>query len=1117
MLCTKMSLDGVKRQILDKIGVEDEAAADFVVNLFKESHSIAKFEDSLHEMGAEFDPEFTSKIYNELYAIMNPQRVASSSSNDKPKAEEVPIKPEVESSDVLSLPNDKNIIKQEDDYDGEHLLSQWSDFKKEEQQGGAAIPRSRSRSPVRRVKNEYRDRKDIDTKLDKELVFGKVYGGRVINITNFGAFIALYGVVGHLSGMVHISAISTSRINHPSDVLKKNQDVFVKFNGLNNNGKISLTMKDVDQITGELIDFNKNERGRKLNVTTVNDFKRRLTSPEKWEIRQLIASGAISAKDYPELDDNYVDEMNSRLSKDSNDNDSNETDNEVDIELKHSVPPFLAGLNIEPQKLMPAKVAKLPEGSLNRAAMSGSALAKERREMKIKELKKKLENDAKMKALKNSKEDVVVNSNVEGPGGDDDVEGEIGSVEWQKLRNSNKNISFGKRTSMTIKQQRESLPVYKMRLKLVETIKNNQFVVIVGETGSGKTTQLTQYLDEEGFSSNGIIGCTQPRRVAATSVAKRVAEEKGVQLGREVGYTIRFEDKTSPFTRIKYMTDGMLQREALMDPTMSKYSVIMLDEAHERTIATDVLFALLKQAAKSRPDLKIIVTSATLDSDKFSSYFNNCPIIEIPGRTFPVEILYTKEPESDYLAAVLDSIIHIHVSEPKGDILVFLTGQEEIETSIQVLEERIKNLGSTVEELIILPVYSALPSEMQSRIFEPTPVGSRKVILATNIAETSLTIDGIFYVIDPGFAKINAYDPKLGMDSLVVKPISQAQANQRSGRAGRTGPGKCFRLYTELAYKNEMLPNTIPEIQRQNLSNTILMLKAIGINDLLNFEFMDPPPRDSILLSLNELYYLKAIDDDSRITTIGRNLVNIPADPTISKTLIESIHYKCSDEMITIFAMLSTPNIFYRPKQEQEKADKKKAKFHHPHGDHLTYLNVYNAWVNSSYSKAWCQQNYIQERSLRRVQDIKNQLLQIFKKFKYPIISCGNNTNAIRKALCSGFFKNIAKRDPQEGYKTLAEETQVYIHPSSSVRNNPQYVVYNSILNTTKEYLVHVTIIEPKWLIEISPEFFQINKDEKGRKINDKIVPLFNKFAKGQNEWRLHQPAEEIKKSRFRA
>jgi len=314
----------------------------------------------------------------------------------------------------------------------------------------------------------------------------------------------------------------------------------------------------------------------------------------------------------------------------------------------------------------------------------------------------------------------------------------------------------------------------------------HQVLIVVGDTGSGKTTQMTQYLAEAGYADHGKIGCTQPRRVAAMSVAKRVAEEVGCRLGQEVGYTIRFEDCTSQETRIKYMTDGMLQRECLIDPDVTAYSVVILDEAHERTIATDVLFGLLKsmfffptlkdwnltgkfvESLKRRPELKLIVTSATLDAEKFSKYFFGCPIFTIPGRTYPVEVLYTKEPESDYLDASLITIMQIHLSEPPGDILLFLTGQEEIDTACEILYERLKALGPQVPQLLILPVYSALPSEMQSKIFDPAPPGTRKVVIATNIAETSITIDGIYYVVDPGFVKQNAYDPRLGMDSLVV-------------------------------------------------------------------------------------------------------------------------------------------------------------------------------------------------------------------------------------------------------------------------------------------------------------------------------------------------------------
>lgn len=505
-------------------------------------------------------------------------------------------------------------------------------------------------------------------------------------------------------------------------------------------------------------------------------------------------------------------------------------------------------------------------------------------------------------------------------------------------------------------------------------------LIVVGDTGSGKTTQMTQYLAEEGFANSGRIGCTQPRRVAAMSVAKRVAEEVGCRVGQEVGYTIRFEDCTSPETRIKYMTDGMLLRECLIDPEMSQYSVVILDEAHERTISTDVLFGLLKRAAKRRPDLKLIITSATLDADKFATYFNNCPIFTIPGRTYPVEVLYTKDPESDYLDAALITVMQIHLSEPPGDILLFLTGQEEIDTASEILFERMKALGNDVPELIVLPVYSALPSEMQSRIFDPAPPGSRKVVIATNIAETSITIDGIYYVIDPGFVKQNKWDAKLGMDSLVVVPISQAAARQRAGRAGRTGPGKCYRLYTETAYRNEMLPNTIPEIQLLNLSMTVLTLKAMGINDLLHFDFMDPPPENNLIQALEQLYALQALDDEGLLTRLGRKMAEFPLEPQLSKMLIQSVDLGCSEEILTIVAMLTAQNVFYRPKEKQAQADQKKAKFHQPEGDHLTLLTVYNGWKGSKFSNAWCFDNYIQSRSMKRAQDVRKQLLGIMDR-----------------------------------------------------------------------------------------------------------------------------------------
>ena len=504
------------------------------------------------------------------------------------------------------------------------------------------------------------------------------------------------------------------------------------------------------------------------------------------------------------------------------------------------------------------------------------------------------------------------------------------------------------------------------------------------------------------------------------------------------------------------------------------------------------------EAIKRRPDLKLIVTSATLDAEKFSKYFFGCPIFTIPGRTYPVEVLYTKEPESDYLDASLITVMQIHLSEPPGDILLFLTGQEEIDTTCEILFERMKALGPKVPELIILPIYSALPSEVQSRVFEPTPPGARKVVIATNVAETSLTIPGIYYVIDPGFAKQNAYDPRLGMDSLVVMPISQAQARQRSGRAGRTGPGKCYRLYTEAAYRNEMLPNSIPDIQRTNLAHTILMLKAMGINDLLSFDFMDPPPAQTMLTALEALFALSALDDEGLLTRLGRKMADFPMEPPLAKMLIASVELGCSEEILSIVAMLSVQSVFYRPKEKQAQADSKKAKFHQPEGDHLTLLAVYNGWKASNFSNPWCYENFIQARSMRRAQDVRKQLLGIMDRYKHDILSAGRDFNRVRRAICSGFFRHAAKKDPQEGYKTLVEGTPVYIHPASALFNRaPEWLLYHELILTTREYCHNVLAIEPKWLVEVAPQFFRVadaNKISK-RKRQEKIEPLYNKVS----------------------
>ncbi|XP_064193712.1 putative pre-mRNA-splicing factor ATP-dependent RNA helicase PRP1 isoform X3 [Anguilla rostrata] len=466
-----------------------------------------------------------------------------------------------------------------------------------------------------------------------------------------------------------------------------------------------------------------------------------------------------------------------------------------------------------------------------------------------------------------------------------------------------------------ILKKRLQLPVWEYRERFADILNRHQSFVLVGETGSGKTTQIPQWCVDMVRALPGPkrgVACTQPRRVAAMSVAQRVADEMDVMLGQEVGYSIRFEDCSSAKTILKYMTDGMLLREAMNDPLLERYGVIILDEAHERTLATDILMGVLKEVVRQRADLKVIVMSATLDAGKFQVYFDSCPLLTIPGRTHPVEIFYTPEPERDYLEAAIRTVIQIHMcEEEEGDVLLFLTGQEEIDEACKRIKREIDDLGPEVGDIKIIPLYSTLPPQQQQRIFEPPPprkpsgaIG-RKVVVSTNIAETSLTIDGVVFVIDPGFAKQKVYNPRIRVESLLVTAISKASAQQRAGRAGRTRPGKCFRLYTEKAYKTEMQDNTYPEILRSNLGSVVLQLKKLGIDDLVHFDFMDPPAPETLMRALELLNYLAALNDDGDLTELGSMMAEFPLDPQLAKMVIASCEFNCSNEILSITAMLS--------------------------------------------------------------------------------------------------------------------------------------------------------------------------------------------------------------------
>ncbi|KAK7460585.1 DEAH-box ATP-dependent RNA helicase prp43 [Stygiomarasmius scandens] len=651
-----------------------------------------------------------------------------------------------------------------------------------------------------------------------------------------------------------------------------------------------------------------------------------------------------------------------------------------------------------------------------------------------------------------------------------------------------------------ILEARKKLPVYSQMDEFYKIFSKNQIIVMVGETGSGKTTQIPQFVaySDLPHTKGKLVACTQPRRVAAMSVAKRVAEEMDVELGRQVGYSIRFEDMTEPGTTfLKYMTDGMLLREAMNDPDLTRYSTIILDEAHERTLATDILMGLLKKVAQKRPDLKIIVMSATLDAVKFQKYFSlhrgegdqQAPLFKVPGRTHPVEVFYTQEPEPDYVEAAIRTVLMIHRAEEPGDILLFLTGEEEIEDACRKIkleaDDLINQDPDSVGPLVCIPLYSSLPPAQQQRIFDAppaprTPDGppGRKVVVSTNIAETSLTIDGIVYVVDPGFSKQKVYNPRVRVESLLVSPISKASAQQRAGRAGRTRPGKCFRLYTEKDFMSELEEQTHPEILRCNLSNTVLELVKLGIKDLVRFDYVDAPAPETLMRALELLNYLAALDDDGNMTPLGSIMAEFPLDPQLAKMLIVSPEFKCSNEILTITSMLSVPNIWVRPPNQRREADEAKALLTVPESDHLTLLNVFNQYMQNKYDKNWVWQHYLSGRALQQAENVRMQLQRNMERFEIDLISLPDEKKLflnVRQVLVCGFFMQVAHKEGEKGaYTTVKDNQIVRLHPSCGLDTQPEWVLFNEFVLTKQPYIRTVTDVRGEWLLEYAPLYFDM-------------------------------------------
>eukprot|EP01065_Artemidia_motanka_P011802 TRINITY_DN1642_c7_g1_i1.p1 TRINITY_DN1642_c7_g1~~TRINITY_DN1642_c7_g1_i1.p1 ORF type:complete len:727 (+),score=205.35 TRINITY_DN1642_c7_g1_i1:88-2268(+) len=685
--------------------------------------------------------------------------------------------------------------------------------------------------------------------------------------------------------------------------------------------------------------------------------------------------------------------------------------------------------------------------------------------------------------------------NLDGPQGESKrprVQESAGAAEqpwWEAETNPYTSKAYSQKY-WDILAKRKTLPVWEAQNDFCKLLEEFQVIILVGETGSGKTTQVPQFVLN--LAPDNGIACTQPRRVAAMSVAQRVADEMDVELGHEVGYTIRFEDCTSERTLLKYMTDGMLLREAMLDPLLSKYSVIILDEAHERTLSTDILFGLMKELMQKRDDLKVVVMSATLDAKKFQRYFDNAPLMNIPGRLFPVEIFYTTEPERDYVDAAIRTVLQIHQYEEPGDILLFLTGEEEIESAclrISLEVNMLKNQGKATP-ITCVPLYSSLPPHVQSRIFEQAPSGSRKCVVSTNIAETSITIDGVVYVVDPGFSKQKVYNPRVRVESLLVSPISQASANQRSGRAGRTRPGKCFRLYTEKAFKEDLIPTTYPEILRSNLGSVVLQLKKLGIDDLVHFDFMDPPAPETLMRALELLNYLGCLDDEGNLTETGATLSEFPLDPQMSRMIaVGGPKFSCTNEMCTIAAVLSVPVIFTRPRDKQREAQEAKMQFCHRDGDHVTMMNAYDAYVTATAGmgagekRRWCMENFINHRSISSAENVRRQLMNLCRRHNVPMVSptdadpsCTEGTYGcnlrIRKAILEGFFMQVCHKDVRGGYTTCKDNQSVASHPSNFMDGNPEWMIYNEFVLTTKNWVRTCTRVDSDWLVESNPDYW---------------------------------------------
>lgn len=615
----------------------------------------------------------------------------------------------------------------------------------------------------------------------------------------------------------------------------------------------------------------------------------------------------------------------------------------------------------------------------------------------------------------------------------------------------------------------ERLPIFDYSAEIKERVRDNDVTVVVGETGSGKTTEIPLML-QEALGGEARVAITQPRRVAARSVARYVAGKAGVIIGEEVGYHVRFDDRTTEGTRLTFMTDGILLRTIQEDPTLGEYSAVMIDEAHERTLNIDFTLGLLKRMQKKRVEsgltpIKILVSSATMEKEKFAKYFAGAPVVEVEGRQYPVELHYEGSTPYDYIRAAAVKVKDIVEGGKEGDILVFLPGQEEIEGAI----EQIEKFG--LLDVVILPLYGAMSPDDQDRIFQV--YGNRKIVVSTNVAESSVTVPGIKYVVDSGLIKQVEFDPQTGIQSLVTTQHAKSGCIQRTGRAGRISEGECHRLYDKKDFE-ERLDFQTPEIQRSNLANVVLTMKRMGIEDVKSFEFIDPPEPEAIDQAIATLKVLGALDDQENITKTGEVMADLPLEPHIGRMIIEAEIHQCVEVVCTLAAFMSTRSVFARPKDKQGLADIAHMKFKVSESDFLTLWKVWQAYEASNYDRDWARDNFLSSRVLEEVRDIRYQLFRALKRNGIRV-SENNDPVAIGKSVASGLIENLMEYSYRHSYRRVKDGRQdFYIHPSSATFGfGPRYFVPGEIVETKKRYARTIQSVKPGWIKEIAPQLIK--------------------------------------------